>query len=66
MAKGDRSPDPVGEAFRRISKDAQARREVGTPLRDQPINWTVVALGVLMLALICLGILILFEGWLPG
>ena len=66
MAKGDGSLDPVGEAFRRLSKDAQARREVGTPLRDQPIKWTTVALGVLVLTLLCLGILVLCEGWLTG
>jgi hypothetical protein len=66
MAKGDGTPDPVAEAFRRLSKDAQARREVGTPPDDQPINWTNIALGVLILTLICLGILTLFEGWLPG
>jgi hypothetical protein len=56
----------VAEAFRRLSKDAEARREVGTPRRDQPINWTTVALGVLLLMLICLGILALIKGWLPG
>ena len=66
MTKEDGPADPVAEAFRRLSKDAEARREVGTPRRDQPINWTTVALGVLLLMLICLGILALFKGWLPG
>jgi hypothetical protein len=61
MAKRDGSPDPVAEAFRRLSEDTQARREVGTPLGDQLIKWTAAALGVLVLTLICLGIPALFT-----
>ena len=72
MAKGDGSPDPVSEAFRRVSQDARARREAGTPPTDErPVgwglmDWAMVVLFVLLLALIVLGILALPEGWLPG
>ena len=55
MAKGDGFPDPVSEAFRRVSQEAQARREAGAPHDHQPIDWVTVALGVLVLALIRLG-----------
>jgi uncharacterized iron-regulated membrane protein len=44
---------------RRVSQDAQARRE-------QLMDWAMVALFVLVLALIFLGILALFEGYLPS
>jgi membrane protein required for beta-lactamase induction len=66
MVKGDRSPDRVSEAFRRVSRDVRARDEAGTPTA-QRIDWVVVAFAVLVVALIGLGILNLFEGWvLPG
>jgi hypothetical protein len=61
------TPDPVSEAFRRVSQDARARREASTPSAgERPIDWVTVALGVLVLALIVLGILALPAGWLPG
>jgi hypothetical protein len=66
MAKGDGSPDPVGEAFRRVSQDARARREAGTPPAGERPMRVMVVLFVLLLVLIVLGILALFEGWLPG
>jgi hypothetical protein len=66
MAKGGGSPDPVSELFRRISQEARARREIGTPPAHPPIDWVIVVLGALVLALIVLGILALSEGWLPG
>ena len=44
---------------RRVPQDAQARRE-------QLMDWAMVALFMLVLALIFLGILALFEGYLPG
>jgi membrane protein required for beta-lactamase induction len=66
MAKGDRSPDRVSEAFRRVSRDVRARDEAGTPTA-QRIDWVVVAFAVLMMALVGLGFLTLFEGWVfPG
>jgi hypothetical protein len=66
MAKGDGSPDPVSEAFRRFSQDARTRREAGTPPAGERPMRVMVALFVLVLALIVLGILALFEGWLPA
>jgi hypothetical protein len=66
MAKGDGSPDPVSEAFRRVSQDARARLEAGTPSANERAMRGMVALFVLLLALIVLGILALFEGWLSG
>jgi hypothetical protein len=66
MAKRGGSPDPVSEAFRRVSQDARARREAGTPPAHTSIDWVTVVLGVLVLALIVLGILALSKGWLPG
>jgi TRAP-type C4-dicarboxylate transport system permease small subunit len=44
---------------RHLSQDVRARRE-------QLMDWAVVALFVLVLALIFLGLLALFEGYLPG
>jgi hypothetical protein len=65
MAKGGGSPDPVSEAFRRISQDARARRTAGTsPAVERP-GRVMVALFVLVLAIIVLGVLAL-SGWLPG
>ena len=72
MAKGGGSPDPVSEAFRRLSRNARARREADTPpAGERSINrglmgWATVVLFVLLLALIVLGIVALSEGWLPG
>jgi hypothetical protein len=62
MAKWNRSPDRVSEAFRRLSEDAEARHAAaGKP----PINRPIVVLGVLALALVCAGIVALFVDWLP-
>jgi hypothetical protein len=59
------TPDPVSEAFRRISQDARARRTAGTsPVGGRP-GRVMVALFVLVLAIIVLGVLAL-SGWLPG
>ena len=67
MAKGNGFPDPVSEAFRRVSQDARARRETGTPPAGaRPMDRVMVALFVLVLVLVVLGILALSEGWLPG
>jgi hypothetical protein len=67
MAKGDGSPDPVSEAFRRVSQDARARREAGLPpAGERLMDRVTVVLFVLAFALIVLGILALPEGWLPG
>jgi hypothetical protein len=66
MEKAGGSPDPVSESFRRVSQDARAGREVGTPPAHPSIDWVIVVLGALVLALIVLGILALSEGWLPG
>jgi hypothetical protein len=67
MAKRDGSFDPVSEAFRRVSQDARARRDAGTPpAGERPMDRVMVALFVLVWALIVLGILALPAGWLPG
>jgi hypothetical protein len=67
MAKRGRSPDPVGEAFREVSWDAQSKREAATlpPARDQTTDRVTVILVVLVLVLIVLGVFALFKGWLP-
>ena len=63
MAKWDGFPDPVGEAFRRVSQDARARREASTPSAGAgPMDRVMVALFVLVLVLFVLGILALSEG----
>ena len=62
MAKGDRSSDPVSKAFQRLLEDAG-----GTPVARQTgyrPDWLAVALSGLALALVGLGILALFVGWL--
>ena len=52
--------DPVNDALQRVSQD-EPRREAAT--NEEAIDWVIVALVVLVLALIGLGILTLFEGW---
>jgi uncharacterized iron-regulated membrane protein len=43
------------------------RREAGTPpAGERPMDWATIVLFVLLLALIVLGTLALFEGYLPG
>ena len=66
MAKEDGFPDPVSEAFRRVSQDARARREAGTPPAGERRDRVMIALIVLILALIVLCILAVPAGWLPG
>jgi hypothetical protein len=69
MAKEDGPPDPVSEAFRLVLQDAQSRRAAAaaiSPALDSRMDRLAVVLGLLVLALICLGILALFKGWLPG
>ena len=51
MAKGDGFPDPVSEAFRRVSQEAGAKREAGAPPAHQPIDWVIAALFVFVLVL---------------
>jgi hypothetical protein len=65
MVIGDRSPDRVGEAFRRLSEEAQSRRGVTPPDSGRLVDRVMIALGILVLALVCMGILALFGGQLP-
>jgi membrane protein required for beta-lactamase induction len=60
------TPDPVSDAFQRVSQDEPGREANVLPVA-QRIDWVVVAFAVLMMALVGLGFLTLFEGWVfPG
>jgi hypothetical protein len=63
MAK--RAPDWAGEAFRRLSEDAQPTFGVVPPDRDRLVDWAMVALGAFVLAFVGMGILALFTEWPP-